>query len=193
MDLTEKFIIDHQVEINKFIKEYLPKFRGILETEGIQKTVDIAYNLMDSINEDTGLNDRTTCAGAGCNFCCYGEISLSSLEASYIHSYINQVEIPFDKKLVERQNLKPHKDLAYANKRCAMLNAEGKCRIYEIRPSICRLHNSTSEPQQCDERKGPPSIQTLRTIETFGIAGILYLLSDEKVYKLQNILFEYNM
>ena len=123
----------HKDELALLVAKHMPKFRAILEINGIQGVIETAYETLDLINEQSGLNDKVSCAGE-CNFCCYGNIDISTFEATYIVSFIDQFKVDFNKEQLKRQSRKPFHKLKYADKRCSMINDEGKCGIYSIRP-----------------------------------------------------------
>jgi Fe-S-cluster containining protein len=174
----QKFLEEHMEVIAATSKSLLPVFREAFAKHGPQGVTEYAHQLIDAINEKTGINDKVSCS-AGCHFCCYGEIAMSHSEATLIYSIVKQFQIPIDMILVDRQNRKPFHKLKYAAKRCAMLDDKGMCKIYDHRPSICRLYNSMDAPEKCNEKDGEPNIGTLRTIEGFSIATALMLFDEE--------------
>lgn len=174
----EKFLQENIVAIKATADRILPVFREAFAKHGLQGVTEYAHQAIDKINEQTGINDKASCSKS-CVFCCYGEIDMSHTEASLIFSVIKQFNIPVDMELVARQNKRAHHKLKYADKRCAMLSDEGLCKIYDHRPSICRLYNSTDAPENCDESKGTPNVGTMRTIEGFAITIALLLLDEE--------------
>jgi len=174
-----KFLQENATEIRTFANKMLPTFREAYKENNIQGVVEFAHNYIDNINEKSGLNKKLSCS-AGCSFCCYSEIMMTHNEASLIYSFIEQFDIPFDRKLVTRQNAKKFHRLKYADKRCAMLNENDKCSIYQHRPSICRLYNATTDPKDCDGSAGAPNTKTLRTIQGFGVAAALITFDEEQ-------------
>ena len=76
---------------------------------------------------------QITCK-AGCHSCCIPEISISKIEKEIIKNFVQQNLNVFNKlQNIERNN--PHKLT-----RCQMLDRQGNCSIYEVRPIICRTH-----------------------------------------------------
>jgi uncharacterized protein len=74
--------------------------------------------------------DKMRCARK-CHSCCQPNLSVSALERDYIRQEAGQLK---DSLLAQEQK-NPHK-----SKRCAFLDQEGACTIYEWRPIICRSH-----------------------------------------------------
>ncbi len=185
------FLKDNTKKIKNKALLILPVLHEAFAKNGSQGVTDYCHSYIDAINDTTGLTAKTSCA-PGCHFCCYGEIKLSYTEATVIYSAIKQFMIPVDKQLVERQNRKPYHRLKYMNKRCAMLDDKGKCKIYLFRPSVCRLYNSTDDPKECNEQHKVPDTETLRTIE--GLAVMVALMEfdkdqgNNKKYMLQKVL-----
>lgn len=61
----------------------------------------------------------------GCSSCCMPHLSISLLEVPMIEEYLK--EYPLKKERLENQ--------------CPMLDPKNKgCRIYEVRPMVCRTH-----------------------------------------------------
>lgn len=189
----EKFINENSSELVRYTKEHLEVLRPLLKEKGIQRVVEYAYNYIDAANKQAGVNELLTCS-KGCHFCCYGEIGLTGLEASYITSYIGQFNVDFDKEASKAQQLAPFAELKHKDKKCVMINKEGACSIYDIRPSVCRIHNSTSPPKQCDEKDGKISTQVIRLLETFAMTMALQSLSaDDEHYKLHKVIYSQNV
>jgi Fe-S-cluster containining protein len=175
----KKFLEENIEAIKMHSEKILPVFREAFTKYGSQGVTEYAHQLIDAINEKTGINSKVSC-GAGCHFCCYGEISMSYHEATLIYSVVRQFNIPIDMELVERQNKKAHHKLKYVDKKCAMLDDKGMCKIYDQRPTICRLYNSMNDPQDCNEKDKEPNVATLRTIEGFSIATALMMFDEEQ-------------
>jgi len=187
----QDFLKENFEEIATKAEEMLPILQEAYDKRGPQGVTEWSHYYIDAINDKTGLTAKTSCS-AGCHFCCYGEIQLSYVEATVIYSAIKQFNIPVDKQLVDRQNRKAHHRLRYANKRCAMLDEKGMCKIYEYRPTICRLYNSVDDPKECNEQYKVPDTGTLRTVEGFAVAAALMLFDqvngNNEVYVLQKVL-----
>ena len=85
----EAFMEKHGKAVYIKIQEFLPGLRKTYNVEGVQAVVDNVWGNIDLINKFSGLDKETSCY-KGCNICCNGNIHISSLEASYITSYIKQ-------------------------------------------------------------------------------------------------------
>ena len=72
----------------------------------------------------------------GCHACCKPGLTVSVIEKEYIKKYFARRPLLIN----ELKNLK--KSDPHQGARCEMLNNEGECVIYEVRPIICRSHGS---------------------------------------------------
>jgi len=173
MNSFDKFVLENEVEIQQEVAKFTPMFQAILKEHGIQRLIETAYNYIYQI--DTGLKvaEQTTC-GIGCAHCCYTDITISENEASLIHSYVVQFNVEVNKEVLKKQQSKKFYKLKYADKRCAMLGKDNTCNIYEIRPSICRLWNSISEPIKCYDKHKPINTRTIRVIQAWAVSFALH-------------------
>jgi uncharacterized protein len=72
----------------------------------------------------------------GCHACCEPALTVLKVEATRIAKFI--LENPSLQNTLEHiQQSNPHNGT-----RCEMLNAEGGCSIYPVRPFICRSHGA---------------------------------------------------
>ena len=71
---------------------------------------------------------------AGCHSCCLPDLHISGIEKQRIAKYIQSSSILIEtlQKLKEKN--------PYQSTRCQMLDENGFCSIYEVRPIICRTH-----------------------------------------------------
>lgn len=82
----------------------------------------------------TGLHSSKMRCAKACHSCCQPELSVSAVEAEHIKSWIANQPGLLDKLQALAKNN------PWQNSRCAFLDAEGACSIYEARPVICRSH-----------------------------------------------------
>ena len=72
----------------------------------------------------------------GCHACCEPGLSVLTVEADNIAHFIRQhPEIKEQLHLIQKNN--PHNGT-----RCSMLDNDGRCVIYPVRPFICRSHGA---------------------------------------------------
>jgi uncharacterized protein len=109
-------------------------------------------NLRDKVDQQfdkifTKHNSEMSCA-EGCHDCCAPDLSVTQIEAEMIREFITaRPEIV--EQLKTLATLNPHQGT-----RCALLNAEGQCSIYEARPLICRSHGAPVLVQIDAKREG---------------------------------------
>ena len=63
---------------------------------------------------------------AGCSGCCHRDLSVFAVEAASIQRWIDEHWLP-DGGPAEPEG-------------CALLDGDGRCRIYPVRPVVCRTH-----------------------------------------------------
>jgi uncharacterized protein len=68
---------------------------------------------------------------AGCEACCHVELEVSPLEASFVVARLRELDTDALDALAQRLDA-PDDD------RCVMLDDDGRCRVYEARPLVCR-------------------------------------------------------
>jgi len=127
------------------IASQLPRSLAIRE-EGIFKTLKLSvesplgqleqlYTLMDDLY--SFFSQYTPCR-KGCCYCCYIEVSVSSLEAEYI-------ERKTGIKRVLNSGIREIRGTP-----CPFLD-NGTCSIYQYRPFVCRRHNALFDnPRWCN-------------------------------------------
>lgn len=169
----EKFKIKNEVEIRQEVDKFTPVFQSILKEHGIQRLIETAYSYIDQINTGLKINEKISCS-TGCAHCCYADISISKNEASLIHTYVAQFNIEVNKEVLKKQQSKKFYKLKYAEKRCALLGKDDVCNIYEVRPALCRLWNSTSEPIRCYDKHKAINTITLRVITAWAVSFALH-------------------
>ena len=81
-----------------------------------------------------------------CNNCCKTyDIRLNQKDITAISEYLGQTENDFIEKYLIPDK-REFDCLIIKNKPCNFLDADGKCRIYKCRPSVCREFPYTNKP-----------------------------------------------
>ncbi|MEB4591334.1 YkgJ family cysteine cluster protein [Candidatus Thiothrix sp. Deng01] len=87
---------------------------------------------------------------SGCHYCCYEQVNVTPPEVFTIETYIKN-HWPDDRQRSLRKRLQSAAAKAQnlgqntyykARIACPLLNAQGMCSIYEVRPLMCRAYNS---------------------------------------------------
>lgn len=73
--------------------------------------------------------------GSGCSHCCHVRLSITEVEAQAIRDEI--ATWPAERKATLTENVQRAKA-----DRCAALDANGRCLVYEVRPIVCRSHGA---------------------------------------------------
>jgi uncharacterized protein len=79
------------------------------------------------------------CAGA-CTGCCHRELSVFPVEASAIRGWLGETRLPAVQAPRPEAHALSILELGPTPDPCVMLSDEGLCRIYPVRPLICRTH-----------------------------------------------------
>jgi len=85
---------------------------------------------------------------AQCHACCAPDLTVTRVEADTIREYL--IAHP---EIVSTLEMLAH-DHPHHGTRCALLDAEGRCSIYEARPLICRSHGAPVLVQIDKKREG---------------------------------------
>lgn len=81
----------------------------------------------------------------GCAHCCHLFVDVMSFEAIAIHQYVRRMLSPQEQKIIVDKVVECYDELKGQTieeeqkliRKCPLLNDEGKCRVYPVRPSNC--------------------------------------------------------
>lgn len=101
-----------------------------------------AFSLMD---EEIAMIDKTNIkCGKGCAACCrLFPKQITADEAAVLAEAIHNGDVQID-----ITGLEP------GTKACLFLSDEGSCKVYSIRPGVCRKTHVTSSPAECEKIEG---------------------------------------
>ena len=135
----------------------------------------------------------------GCSNCCHELVYCTSEEALRIHRHCLEAGIPLDPARLERQLRHVEVDAAgdhtggttwndqpEADQACVFLDpADGSCRIWPVRPMVCRVHLAEASDAHCRPRNGVenPRARGISHLETGYILSAIFTLhrdSDRK-------------
>jgi Fe-S-cluster containining protein len=134
----------------------------------------IGDELLKQARGQRAVEDRPACR-RGCAACCHQLVPLTTLEAQRIAEYISRLPRPVRRELskaVDRQAQrfaawvasKPSGDVKdravnvdYLRQRipCPFLGAENECRVYQVRPLVCRGHHALGSNANCQTGEKP--------------------------------------
>lgn len=128
-----------------YVKAYLDLIEENSKTMTSSQLMEWIYESIDKVSKDPKYKENVTCK-KGCSFCCHDRIFLTQFEADYFkHRMKGKITVNSETAL-RRQNLaEEFYTLSWTDKKCTLLGKDGTCSVYEDRPIVCRLHNSTSK------------------------------------------------
>lgn len=90
-----------------------------------------------------------------CSHCCRQLVSATKLEAEMAVNCSQLKKIKINKSILKKQlKILDHRsfitELDRSDRKCVFLSKNGLCRVYDNRPSACRLHISYGESKLCD-------------------------------------------
>jgi len=162
-------------------KAILKKYKKLLlqldndRTDRFSKVKKI-YKFIDNHNDKTFKKD-TVCA-KGCAYCCYMNIDVTEVEASYIAQYAK-------KPLKENINNSVYADVSkYSGIPCPFLDTgNSSCAIYDFRPSVCRMYHVFESADKCKdgEEQKEVNITSSTLIRPLFIDYLAHRLSSNKI------------
>ena len=104
-----------------------------MENTNYRQLLDQADQQFNAVNQRYPLSFLCK---QGCHACCEPELTVLQIEATRISRFIN--EHPSVKQQLQHiQDTNPHNGT-----RCSMLDKDGGCVIYPVRPFVCRSHGA---------------------------------------------------
>ncbi|MGE5181110.1 MAG: YkgJ family cysteine cluster protein, partial [Acidobacteriota bacterium] len=118
----------------------------------------------------------TASCAAGCTFCCSYEIPTTRAEAETLVAWLQEHRSAAELAAIgdrlrgwlawyrdELPRVDLPRDVAFARHapRCALLEADGRCGAYPVRPVSCRNHLVSSPAADCDPASGKEPVQIL--------------------------------
>jgi len=153
------FYIQESTEISAITRE----LHQVLDNVPDEAAVTMIHAGIDSLQKKAKFNEALQCSKQSCSFCCHSEIYIGKPEAEYIKKHGKYV-IDAERQAKQRAT-NDYAKLSFADKACIMLK-DGKCQVYEHRPSLCRNHGAAlgENPLKCFEQSrdlGQPGIPTV--------------------------------
>ncbi len=140
------------------LEECVEKMKVLLSFDPLGAYHVIRNYVTEAVNMPE-FKDRIKCGTAtNCSFCCHDRIDMGKVEAEYIKSVVKAKNIVPNKDRIQKQN--SNTTVKWMDKACPLLldeNEKGQrlCSIYEDRPLVCRTHNSTMDPKECNRENDP--------------------------------------
>lgn len=95
-------------------------------------------------------HDRDMKCNTGCSHCCHVRLSITGVEAEAIRDAIATWPAQRTAALTENVRTGPPD-------RCAALDPDGRCLVYEVRPIVCRSHGA---PIRLRDARSLPVVQS---------------------------------
>lgn len=164
-------------------KAILKKYKKLLLQLGNDKSgrfskVKKIYKFIDHHNDEIFKKD-TICA-KGCSYCCYMNVDVTEVEASYIAEYTKR---PLNKNI----NNSLYSDISkYSGTPCPFLDIHnGSCTIYDFRPTVCRMYHVFESADKCKEGEGQKEVNITSSslVEPLFIDYLAHRLSNNEILK----------
>jgi uncharacterized protein len=164
-------------------KVILKKYKKLLlqldndKSERFSKVKKI-YKFIDKHNDEIFKKD-TVCA-KGCAHCCYINIDVTEVEASYIAEYTKR-------ELNGNINNSVYADISkHGHAPCPFLDINnGECTIYDVRPSVCRMYHVFESSEKCKTEEGQKEVNITSStlVQPLFIDYLAHRLSNNELLK----------
>lgn len=176
------FHAEHEDEVFEEAQKLLPQFIQLYNEGGVELLMSSIYHHTTEVLDKAGLWEKASCKGA-CSACCHDTIFMPSLEAEFVQSMLLEHGVTGDQRRKELQS--SGEQIKWMDKACPYLldeDEEGRrlCSIYDIRPMVCRTHNSTEDPKFCNKEDYPDRlINEGRIVHTEAITVALMMMKHD--------------
>jgi Fe-S-cluster containining protein len=194
MDMLDKINSGYQVPKDNFYAEHIQDIQKVVEefqaSGHFDKMSDDQFAAsihaeIDAMQKHIDINKHIQCDKQQCSYCCHSEIFISPVEAAYIKN--NAVyEIAADRQAKQRTT--NYKDLSFADKACIMLK-DGKCQIYDQRPTICRNHNVSlgTDPEECYKQNLEQGTHKVEEVRNIALEALSFYLTVDRAKDITDI------
>ena len=151
--------------------------------EGSTRAKIIHYRIDKAITSFFKRNPKAkkavSCFGCTQSGCCHTNVDITSDEAE-LYAELVERGLKIDLERLERQaavpdgieeRFKAWGTLSFEERRCVFLSDEGRCRIYENRPFVCRKWHVQADPSTCADYNGGGMIQIVQFAEIIASAA----------------------
>jgi hypothetical protein len=128
--------------------------------------------------------------GKGCSHCCHGPVEIWPQEAALLAQFVRDAGLRPDLARLERQSahtVETWRRQVAADQACVLLDQDGACSVYDVRPNACRKLLVMSDPACCDVGQGrteqidrwfswEAEMMEVAALEVFGMALLPRLL-----------------
>ena len=134
---------EHKNIFRQMLSETLVSIKNSSAADDIEKAKEL-------IEEAYKTEPKPISCGSSCSGCCHQKVDVLALEEEGIWNLTRENGIEFDENRLQKQlSCQQWSELNYEDRACVFLDDKDNCRIYDIRPLVCRRYYVTSEPQLC--------------------------------------------
>ena len=130
----------------------------------------VVHAIVEEFNKETfahPLVSQLCPCRVSCTDCCHTQVSVTNEEADLLISRIKEgVEINEARLKIQmeaKNDSHAYFKLKFEDRRCVFLDEDGKCKVYEDRPAVCRTNAVLGESSQCSTKEG---LQKTRLVKT---------------------------
>lgn len=142
----------------KAVQAHLGKLRpGAARARSIHKMIDAAMAKSDRKNPRDAAH--VSCR-QGCSHCCHMFATCTDDERDLLLEVIDAKGLTVDMRRLRLQKERDedgYMELSYEDAGCVLLGEKGECRVYEDRPSACRLLRVVTPPAHCVPQANLPA------------------------------------
>lgn len=144
------------------------------------------HNVIDQYNEEVFshplIKEHMPCK-PGCSACCHTQVSVTSDEAELLMEKIDEGvvidEIRLQIQMKAGNDAESFFKIPFDQRKCIFLSAQGICKVYKDRPSVCRTNAVLGAAKQCDTSQEQKSIRLIKTSKAdMAIAGAFFASNE---------------
>jgi Fe-S-cluster containining protein len=137
-----------------FFDQKLASYEKQLRSMDADYAYTVALGKIQLVQDEVAIHKRPAIScKAGCGACCHQKVDLGSFEGEMLRKHLEEARLDVDVKRLEKQASALRSgsflQLSYEERRCVFLGADQNCRIYSVRPLMCRRHFVQNDPAIC--------------------------------------------
>lgn len=149
------------------------------------KRARFIHQLVDEYNEEVFSHElvkKLSPCTLGCTACCHSQVSCTEDEAELLAKRVAEgTAINYERLKLQaaaQENSVAFFSISYQDRKCVFLSEEGRCTVYEDRPSVCRTNAVLGDKAQCDTQNGPKPLRLVKTAKADMVIYASYLGSN---------------
>ena len=134
---------EHKSVFKKMLNNNLERMKNTDAQSDINEALDLIKKTFEA-------EPKPISCGASCSACCHQKVDILSIEEEPIWDYVQKNDIKInEEKLLLQAKTENIYSLDYEDRGCVFLDENDNCRIYEVRPLVCRRYYVLSDPKHC--------------------------------------------